>query len=111
MLSTYPQAPAIKACIEFDNIHASDPRILSGYTSKELGDLFAQYLIVLQYQTGDLSLGEVAEILGHYPDIQKTKEWLNAHGAVQLYSPSERAHLQLSLSSVVADLGVADYFK
>ena len=96
--------PISHVCITFDNLQASDPRLLSGYIQQELGELFAQYLVALRYQVGELSLGEVAEVLGFYPDIAKAKAWLNAQGVVQAYTPSERAHLQQSFAEISQQL-------
>ncbi len=92
--------------LSFDHIEANDKRLVSGYSLAELGQILGEQLLIARYKSGDFSLGEVSEILGFYPDISRTKQWLQDRGVVQDYSATERAHIEQSVRELHAELGI-----
>jgi predicted HTH domain antitoxin len=92
--------------LSFDHIEASDQWLVSGYSADELGQILGEQLLIARYKSGDFSLGEVSEMLGFYPDIARTRQWLNDRGVVQEYSATERAHLEQSAHALFAELGI-----
>ncbi|CAG1022837.1 hypothetical protein MTYM_02022 [Methylococcales bacterium] len=93
--------------LSFDHIESTDKRLLSGYSADELGHILGEQLLIARYKSGDFSLGEVSEMLGFYPDIARTRQWLNDRGIIQDYSATERAHLDQSLRELCAGLGIS----
>ena len=71
-------------------LQATDSRLTDGYTPSELESKLAEMLLIERYKAGDLSLGEVTEMLGLYPDVEGAMKWLSQHGVVQEMAPSER---------------------
>ncbi|MFO1431145.1 MAG: UPF0175 family protein [Candidatus Competibacteraceae bacterium] len=57
---------------------ALDDRLIHGESSEELQRKLRMGLIVLEYLRAELSLGEVAELLGMA--YEETMEWLNSIG-------------------------------
>lgn len=57
---------------------ALDDRLIHGENSEELQRKLRMGLIVLEYLRAELSLGEVAELLGMA--YEETMEWLNSIG-------------------------------
>lgn len=92
--------------LNFDHIEASDQRLVSGYSTDELGQILGEQLLIARYKSGDFSLGEITEMLGFYPDIARTRQWLHDRGVVQEYSATERAHLAQSARELYAELGI-----
>ena len=93
--------------LNFDHIEATDKRLVSGYSLEELGHSLGELLLIARYKSGDFSLGEVSEMLGFYPDIARTRQWLNDRGVIQEYSATERAHLDQSANELFAELGIS----
>ena len=89
--------------LNFDHIESTDERLVSGYSLDELGRILGEQLLIARYKSGDFSLGEVSEMLGFYPDISRTRQWLTDHGAIQDYSASERDHLDESMQELYAE--------
>lgn len=94
--------------LRFDHIEATDPRLIRGYSLDQLGRMLGEQLLIARYKIGDFSLGEVSEMLGFYPDIARTRQWLNEHGVTQDYSASERAHLDQSARELFSELGLPE---
>ena len=92
--------------LNFDHLEATDQRLVSGYSTDELGHILGEQLLIARYKAGDFSLGEVSEMLGFYPDIARTRQWLNDRGVIQDYSATERSHLDHSLRELYAELGI-----
>ena len=92
--------------LNFDHIESTDERLVSGYSLDELGRILGEQLLIARYKSGDFSLGEVSEMLGFYPDISRTRQWLTDHGAIQDYSASEQVHLDESVQELYAELGI-----
>jgi len=92
--------------LNFDHIESTDERLVSGYSLDELGHILGEQLLIARYKSGDFSLGEVSEMLGFYPDVARTRQWLNDHGVIQDYSAAERAHLDQSVQELYAGLGI-----
>jgi len=92
--------------LNFDHIEATDERLVSGYSLDELGQILGEQLLVTRYTSGDFSLGEVSEMLGFYPDIARTRQWLNDRGVIQGYSATERAHLDQSMRELHSEIGI-----
>lgn len=82
--------------LRFDHIEATDPRLIRGYSLEQLGRILSEQLLIARYKAGDFSLGEVSEMLGFYPDIARTRQWLNERGVTQDYSTAEQSHLERS---------------
>lgn len=94
--------------LHFDHIEATDPRLIQGFSLDQLGHILGEQLLIARYRAGDFSLGEVSEMLGFYPDISRTRQWLNERGVIQEYSATERAHLDHSAREFFADLGISE---
>ncbi len=92
--------------LNFDHIEATDQRLVSGYSLGELGHILDEQLLIARYKTGDFSLGEMSEMLGFYPDIARTRQWLHDRGVIQDYSAMERAHLNQSVHELFKELGI-----
>jgi predicted HTH domain antitoxin len=97
-----------KLNLRFDHIEATDPRLIQGFSSEQLGRILGEQLLIARYKAGDFSLGEVAEMLGFYPDIERTRQWLNERGVVQDYSETEQAHLDQSARDLFSALGLKE---
>lgn len=95
--------------LRFDHIEATDPRLISGYSLDQLGLILGEQLLIARYKSGDFSLGEVSEMLDFYPDIARTRQWLNERGVTQDYSATERAHLDQSAQALFSELGLAKH--
>jgi predicted HTH domain antitoxin len=95
--------------LRFDHIEATDPRLIRGYSLEQLGRILGEQLLIARYKAGDFSLGEVSEMLGFYPDIARTRQWLNERGVTQDYSLTERAHLDQSARELISELGVPEH--
>lgn len=95
--------------LRFDHIEATDPRLIQGFSLDQLGRILGEQLLIARYKAGDFSLGEVAEMLGFYPDIARTRQWLNERGVTQDYSETEQAHLDRSARALLAGLGLPEH--
>ncbi|MGH8559656.1 MAG: hypothetical protein ACRESZ_19840 [Methylococcales bacterium] len=93
--------------VSFDQIEVSDQRLVGGYSLDELGRFLGEQLLIARYKSGDFSLGEVSEMLGFYPDIARTRQWLNDRGVTQEYAATERAHLDQSMRELCEESGIS----
>ena len=94
--------------LRFDHIEATDPRLIQGFSLDQLGQILGEQLLIARYKAGDFSLGEVSEMLGFYPDIVRTRQWLNERGVTQDYSATERAHLDQSARDLFSGLSLPE---
>ncbi len=94
--------------LRFDHIEATDPRLIQGFSLDQLGRILGEQLLITRYKAGDFSLGEVSEMLGFYPDIARTRQWLNERGVTQDYPTTERAHLDQCAHDLFSELGLIE---
>lgn len=59
--------------------------------------------LIERYKSGDLSIGEVAGLLGVYPDIEAATEWMNRRGVVQEFDPGLRAQSRAYMQCIVEE--------
>ena len=98
------EAQARREPIRFASIGAAnDPRLTDGYTPSELEVKLAEMLLIDRYKAGDLSIGEVAEMIGVYPDIEAAMNWMNRRGVVQIFDPTSRTKSRALNAQIVSE--------
>lgn len=82
-LVTRPLPPSTPEAVRIGHEHL--PREALDLIETQLQEIVNRHLLELslveQYKRGELFLTDVSAALGHYPNVEKTMQWLQSHGA------------------------------
>lgn len=102
-LVTRPLPPSTPEAVRVGHEHL--PREALEIIEAQLQDIVNQHLLefslVEQYKRGELFLTDVSAALGHYPNVEKTMEWLQVHGARIGPSADMRAISRKAVSALI----------